>query len=64
MRGGQDRLIAVKSQREAANLSKGIGVLLKSNPLDNNLIIKNLYDSGFLELQKLIDYNLSLLYDK
>ncbi len=54
----------VKSQREANNLSKGIGVLLKSNPLENNLIIKNLYESGFLELQKLIEYNLSLLYEK
>ena len=60
--GGESNLRGVKSYRD--NISKGIGVLSKHNPLEGSLILRNLYDAGFFDLPKLIDYNLGLLYER
>ena len=63
----QSNNLLSKGTVKSSNKDRGgiaVGVLLKHNPLDNNLIIKNFYDQKFLDLSKLIEYNLSLLYDK
>ncbi len=55
-------LRGLKSFRE--NLTKGIGVLQKNDPLEFSPLLKNLYDSGIFQIQKLLDFNLSYLLDK
>lgn len=55
-------LRGLKSFRE--NLSKGMSVLQKNDPLEFSPIFKALYDSGILQVEKLLEFNLSHLVDK